>query len=80
MTKYFRGWRMKVDALVSEGRDIPPFQISSTTLAQTPVLKAVCSFETNQVQPISYILMLSHRLNAYHPPLLGLLPMVMIQR
>ena len=40
---------MKVEALVNEGRDIPPFQMSSTALAQSPVLKAVCSFETNQV-------------------------------
>ena len=38
-----------MEALVREGRDIPPFQISSTALAQSPVLKAVCSFETNQV-------------------------------
>jgi len=49
MTKYFRGWRMKVDALMDQGRDIPPFQLDSATLAQSPVLKAVCSFETNQV-------------------------------
>ena len=40
---------MKVDALMDQGRDIPPFQLDSATLAQSPVLKAVCSFETNQV-------------------------------
>jgi len=40
---------MKVDALAAEGHVMPPFQISSTKLAQSPVLKAVCSFETNQV-------------------------------
>ena len=40
---------MKVDALVSQGHDIPPFQLSSAMIAQSPVLKAVCSFETNEV-------------------------------
>ena len=58
MTKYFRGWRVKVDALVSQGHDIPPFQLSSTMIAQTPVLKAVCSFETNQVSKIQHLLLL----------------------
>jgi len=52
VTKYFRGWKMKVEALVNEGRKIPPFQISSTALEQSPVLKAVCSFETNEVSAV----------------------------
>jgi len=68
MTKYFRGWWMKVDALVREGRGIPPFQLSSTTLAESPVIKAVCSFETNQVIHLSAVmLLLIHTTNPTRP-------------
>lgn len=50
MTKYFRGWKAKVDDLSRKGLDIPPFQVSpSSPMAHSQVLHAVCDFETDQV-------------------------------
>jgi hypothetical protein len=45
MTKSFRGWKAKIDELSKQGERIPSFQVTPSS----PILHAVCSFETDQV-------------------------------
>ena len=49
MTKHFRSWKSKIESLAEEGIAVPPFQVDNTTLANSQVLTAICSMETNGV-------------------------------